>query len=188
MNPTLKALLATLGLPETTTEQAALSAVTTIKATAEAALSGLKLKAEDGATAVQAACSALHGQVTAAATPDPAKFVPVDALTQLQGQLAVLTAQAQADQVDKLIQPALADGRLMAAMEPWARDLGKTNLAALTSYLEKAQPIAALTGTQTGGLPPTGTAKGDAQLSASEQAVCSAMGMTAEQYKAGGAA
>jgi phage I-like protein len=43
----------------------------------------------------------------------------------MQTQLAALTAQQQADQVDKLIQPALADGRLMAAMEPgrviWAR-------------------------------------------------------------------
>lgn len=183
MNPLLKALLATLGLPETTTEQAALTAVQNNKDTAEAARTALALKAEDGATAVTAACSALTTK-----TPDPAKFVPVETVTAIQAQLAALTAQQQADQVDKLIQPALADGRLMAAMEPWARDLGKTNLAALTSYLEKAQPIAALTGTQTGGLPPTGTAKGDAQLSASEQAVCSAMGMTPEQYKAGGAA
>lgn len=183
MNPLLKALLAALGLPETTTEQAALTAVQSHKDTAEAARTALALKAEDGATAVAAACSALTTKA-----PDPAKFVPVETVTAMQTQLAALTAQQQADQVDKLIQPALADGRLMAAMEPWARDLGKTNLAALTSYLEKAQPIAALTGTQTGGLPPTGTAKGDAQLSASEQAVCSAMGMTPEQYKAGGAA
>ena len=183
MNPLLKALLATLGLPETTTEQAALTAVQTHKDTAEAARTALALKAEDGATAVTAACSALTTK-----TPDPAKYVPVETVTAMQGQLAALTAQAQADQVDKLIQPALADGRLLPAMEPWARDLGKTSMAALTSYLEKAQPIAALTGTQTGGLPPTGTAKGDAQLSASEQAVCSAMGLTPDQYKAGGAA
>lgn len=183
MNPTLKALLATLGLPETTTEQAALTAVQAHKDTAEAARTALALKVEDGATAVTAACSALTAKA-----PDPAKFVPVETVTAMQTQLAALTAQAQADQVDKLIQPALADGRLMAAMEPWARDLGKKDMAALTSYLEKAQPIAALTGTQTGGLPPTGTAKGDAQLSASEQAVCSAMGLTPEQYKAGGAA
>lgn len=183
MNPLLKALLAALGLPETTTEQAALTAVQAHKDTAEAARTALALKAEDGATAVTAACSALTTK-----TPDPAKYVPVETVTAMQGQLAALTAKVQADEIDKLIQPALADGRLMAATEPWARDLGKKDMAALTSFLEKAQPIAALTGSQTGGLPPTGTAKGDAQLSASEQAVCSAMGLTPEQYKAGSAA
>ncbi len=183
MNPTLKALLATLGLPETTTEQAALSAVQTHKDTAEAARTALALKAEDGATAVTAACSALVSKA-----PDLAKFVPIETVTAMQGQLAALTAQANADQVEKLIAPALADGRLNPALEPWARDLGKANLAQLTAFLDAAQPIAALSGTQTGGKPPTGTAKGDAQLSASEQAVCSAMGMTPEQYKTGAAA
>ena len=177
MNPLLKALLAALGLPETTTEQAALTAVQTQKDTAEAARTALALKAEDGATAVTAACSALTAKA-----PDPAKFVPVDALTQLQGQLAVLTAQAQADQVDKLIQPALADGRLLPAMEPWARDLGKTNMAALTSYLEKAQPIAALTGSQTQGQPPAALATGAHSLSQDEMAACTAMGITPEDF------
>ena len=183
MNPLLKALLAALGLPETTTEQAALTAVQSHKDTAEAARTALALKAEDGATAVTAACSALTTKA-----PDPAKFVPIDALTQVQTQLAALTAQQLADQVDKLIQPALADGRLMAAMEPWARDLGKTNMAALTSYLEKAQPIAALTGTQTGGKPPAALATGGAALTPAEQAVCTALGMSPEEYKSGAAA
>ena len=155
----------------------------THKDTAEAARTALALKAEDGATAVTAACSALTSKA-----PDPAKFVPIDALTQVQTQLAALTAQQHADQVDKLIQPALADGRLMAAMEPWARDLGKTNMAALTSYLEKAQPIAALTGTQTGGKPPAALATGGAALTPAEQAVCTALGMSPEEYKSGAAA
>ena len=183
MNPLLEALLKALGLPQTTTEQAALSAINDMVATAEAARTGLKLKAEDGATAVQAACSALHGQVAAAANPDPAKFVPVDALTQLQGQLAALTAQQQADQVDKLIAPALADGRLMPALEPWARDLGKANLAQLTAYLNAAQPIAALTSTQTQGQPPAGTqATGAHGLSQDELAACTAMGVSPEAF------
>ncbi len=177
MNPLLKALLAALGLPETTTEQAALTAVQSHKDTAEAARTALALKAEDGATAVTAACSALTSKA-----PDPAKFVPIDALTQVQTQLAALTAQQHADQVDKLIQPALADGRLMAAMEPWARDLGKTNMAALTSYLEKAQPIAALTSTQTGGKPPAALATGAHGLSQDEMAACSAMGLSPEDF------
>lgn len=173
----LKALLAVLGLPDSTTEQAALTAVQTHKDVAEAARTALVLKAEDGATAVAAACSALTTKV-----PDPAKFVPVETVTVMQSQLAALTAQAQAAEVDKLIQPALADGRLLPAMEPWARDLGKTNMAALTAYLQTAQPVAALASTQTGGKAPAALATGAHGLSQDELAACSAMGVDPEAF------
>ena len=180
MNPLLKSLLAALGLADTTTEQAALSAVTANAAMASAARAALKLKAEDGAPAVVAACSALQ----TAATPDPAKFVPISVVETVQQQLAILTAQQQADQVDKLIAPALADGRLNAALEPWARDLGKVNLAQLSAFLDKAQPIAALTSTQTKGQAPAGVtqATGAHGLSAEELSACSAMGLTPEAF------
>jgi len=173
----LKALLAVLGLPDSTTEQAALTAVQTHKDVAEAARTALVLKAEDGATAVAAACSALTTKV-----PDPAKFVPVETVTAMQGQLAALTAQAQAAEVDKLIQPALADGRLLPAMEPWARDLGKSNMAALTAYLQTVQPVAALASTQTGGKAPAALATGAHGLSQDELAACSAMGVDPEAF------
>lgn len=192
VNPLLKALLAALGLPETTTEEAATAALAAIgplqslkdrAAVATAACSALQLAADASAEAVTAAATRLReGQ------PDPAKFVPVETVTALQSQIAALTARQQEADVQALIEPALADGRLLPAMEKWARDLGKTDIAALTAYLETAQPVAALAGTQTAGLPPGGTAKGDAQLSSAELAVCTAMGLTPEQYKAGAAA
>lgn len=186
VNLLLKALLATLGLAENTTEEgaiAALSALGPIKPLQDrsvAVCTALNLPADATPEALTAACTSLR-----TASPDPAKFVPIDTVNEMQKQLAVLTAQQQVDQVDKLIQPALADGRLMPFQEAWARDLGKSNIAQLTAFLDTAKPIAALTSTQTGGLPPSGTAKGDAQLSAGELAVCTAMGLTAEQYKAG---
>lgn len=174
----LSTLLAKLGLPETTTEQAALTAVQAHKEIADAARQALALKAEDGAPAVTAACSALTTK-----TPDPAQFVPVTALQQVQDQLAVLTAQQQTDQVEKLIAPALADGRLLPALEPWARDLGKANLAALSAYLEKAAPVAALSSTQTGGKTPNGVeATGASGLTQDELATCSAMGIEPEAF------
>ena len=40
---------------------------------------------------------------------------------------------------------------LARQIKAWARDLGASNLAALSTYLQTAQPIAALTSTQTGG-------------------------------------
>lgn len=195
VNPLLKALLAALGLPETTTEPAAIAALTalgplqTLQAragVATAACTALQLPAEATADAVTAACTSLR--TAQAAAPDPAQFVPIAAVQELQTQVAALTATQQASQVDALIQPALADGRLLPALETWARDLGKTDVAALTAYLGAAKPIPALAGTQTGGKAPTGTATGDQQLSADELAVCSAMGMTPEAYRKAGTA
>lgn len=195
VNPLLKALLAALGLPETTTEEAATAALTALgplqplqarASVATAACTALQLPADATPEAVTAALTSLRKAQDGA--PDPAKFVPIESVTALQGQIAALTARQQEADVDALVKPALADGRLLPAMESWARDLGKKDVAALTAYLDKAQPIAALTSTQTGGLPPGGTAKGDAQLSAAELAVCTAMGLTPDQYKAGAVA
>jgi phage I-like protein len=196
VNPLLKALLLALGLPETTTETAALAALTAVgplkplqarAGVAGAACTALKLPADATAEAVASACDQLRQAQTQAppATPDPAKFVPIEAVTELQTQITALTARQQTADVDALVKPALADGRLLPAMEKWARELGAKDFAALTAYIGAAQPLAALTGTQTGGLPPTGLAKGDSALSADELAVCSAMGLTPEQYKAG---
>ena len=111
-----------------------------------------------------------------------------DRNTYLQGQIAALTArQVQAD-VDAQIKPALADGRLLPALETWARDLGKKDIAALTAFLTAAKPIPALAGTQTGGKAPMATASGDQQLSADELAVCNSMGITPEAYRKAGTA
>lgn len=86
--------------------------------------------------------------------PDPAKFAPVDALQAMQTELAALKAKVDADEIKALIEPALADGRLIEAQKEWANELGKSNRAALQSFLDTAQPIAALSGMQSGGKPP----------------------------------
>ena len=196
MNPLLLAVLAALGLPNTTDEKGAIAALTAVgpiadlQAKAQAAeqaaqvatavCSALSLPADAKPEAVTAACSAaLAGKL------DPTKFVPLATVQLMQTEIAALTAKQQLREIDDAIKPALADGRLLPAMETWARELGKSSIAQLTSYLATAQPIAALSGTQTQGVPPT--AKGDAQLSADELSVCTAMGLTPEQYKAGAA-
>ena len=195
MNPLHKALLAAHGLPETTPEPAAIAALTALGPlqplqaranVATAVCTALKLPADATPEAATAACASLaHAQPGA---PDPAKYVPIESVTALQGQIAALTARQQEFDVDAQIKPALADGRLLPALEGWARDLGKKDIAALTAYLSAAKPIAALTGTQTGGKPPAGTATGDQQLSADELAVCNSMGVTPEAYRKAGTA
>lgn len=190
VNPLLKAILEALGLPETTTETAACAAlsavgpIATLKAQADAARQALALPADASADAVVTACTSLR-TAAAPAAPDPAKYVPVAVVDELRTNIAVLTARQRDIDIDDQVKPALADGRLLPAQEVWARDLGKTNLAALTAYLATAQPIAALSGPQTGGKPPAASGAGQGtQLSAAELAVCSAMGITADQYRA----
>ena len=123
------------------------------------------------------------------ATPDPAKYVPINVVQELQTNVAALTADVNKRQLDDLIAPALADGRLLPAQEDWARDLGKTNVAALTNYLKTAQPIAALTATQTGGKSPAAGETKDAHgLTKDELAVAAACGLAPEAYAKGKAA
>ena len=181
----LEKLLAAIGLPANTTEDAAIAACTSIKSQADAARAALKLDGSATAETVTAACTSLR-TAAANATPDPAKFVPVSVVEELKTSVATLTAQVGERQVEDLIAPALKDGRLLPAQEAWARDLGKTNMAALTTYLKTAQPIAALAGAQTGGKPPAGEPDKDAHgLTKDELAVAAACGLTPEAYAKG---
>lgn len=161
----LKALLAALGLAEDKTEADVLSAVTAL-------------------TAAAGQVDELNGQITAlkaqVGNPDPAAFVPVGAVAALQQQLATLTAQVAGAEIDRLIETGLADGRILPAMETWARELGGKDTAQLKSYLANASPVAALKGTQTGGQP-AGDRK-DGELDETHLAVCRQMGVAPADY------
>ncbi|WP_423197443.1 Mu-like prophage I protein [Cupriavidus sp. H19C3] len=122
---------------------------------------------------------------------DPARFVPIDVVDGLRGEIAALTAtvnaastQASNTTVDGLITAALSDGRLHPTMETWARGLGQSNLPALQEYVNKAQPIAALTSRQTGGVTPPTVALSVSAPDATQLAICSAMGITPEAFAA----
>ncbi|ENS4526497.1 phage protease [Salmonella enterica] len=91
---------------------------------------------------------------------DPAKFVPVAALSQVQAQYAQTITESGSQEVEQLITAALSDRRLLPGeLETWARDLGQKDPAALKAYLEKAPPMAALNRMQTQEVPgaPGGT-------------------------------
>lgn len=178
----LEKLLAALGLPETTSEDDALKALGAMKTQLGAAHQELDLDDTADAPAVAAACARLRTQGAA----DPALFVPVAAVRELQTQVAALTAQSRTRQVDDLVAPALQDGRLLPALEVWARELGGKDVAALSAYLAAAQPMAALTSTQTRGRAPQGGPSSNPHgLSDSEMAVAVACGMTPEVYAGG---
>ena len=119
---------------------------------------------------------AARAQATAAV--DPAKYVPIDAMKQLQSQVAALSSKVHGSEIDRLINQGLNDGRLLPALENWARTLGATDVAALRTYLESVQPIAALSGMQSGGKPPEAARN----LSDVEVAVCKQLGLTQSEF------
>ncbi|TYP84728.1 MULTISPECIES: phage protease [Nitrosomonas] len=91
---------------------------------------------------------------TAADHPDPAKFVSIEVMKSLQNEVTTLKAEQIEREVDDVVEVALSEGKLLPAQEDWARKLGKESLESLKQYLAAAQPIAALTKTQTGGKAP----------------------------------
>jgi len=181
MNPLLKALLAALALPETTTEDQAIAACAALRPKLDTLdkLASALGAAPEGALA---ACTALKTQA-AAATPDPAKYVPVGVVEEIKGQLAALSAENTDRKVTELVEAGLADGRLLSAQKDWATELGKQNIASLTAYLGTAHPLAALSATQTGGRQPAG-GKDENGLTADELAVCTATGIDPKDFAA----
>ncbi|TXE27176.1 hypothetical protein FOT62_22770 [Serratia marcescens] len=164
----LAALCALFGLPGAATE------------------SDLKFKLTElqDKTLKPAACSSLSdllaqkdNKIAALSTqaPDPAKFVPISTVESLQQTVAALSAKITGDEVEGLVTAALSDGRLLNDMADWARDLGNKDVAALKGYLDKARPIAALSGLQTGGKPPL-DAEGRAVMDDNALAICSMFG------------
>lgn len=145
MSETLKKFLMALGLAETADEAAALAAV----------------------QALQTNVSALTAQVGSAT--DPAKYVPIATLSalqaehgQLQGQLSALTAKVQAAEVEKVIEAGKAAGKILPALEGWARDYAAQNLAGFSTYLAQTPVVVTPGSTQTGGQGADGALDGPA--------------------------
>ncbi|MFC5525221.1 phage protease [Rhodanobacter ginsengisoli] len=185
MNKLLLAVCTALALAATTTEDQAVEALNTHFKTDPLAdiRKALGADPKDKPEALVAACTALKTKAEASsAEPDPAKYVPVSVLESVKTDLAALTAKVQGADVDALVSAGLEDGRLLKAQEDWARKLGKSDIAALTAYLDSAAPIAALNNSQTHGKQPiVDEANG---LNAEQLAVCSATGIDPKDFAA----
>lgn len=171
----LSELRALLGLDTDADETAVLEALRRRIKTEEALRAALKLSADVTPDAAVAA-------LTAQRSPDPARFVPVAAVEELRTQLAALSSQVRAREIDDLVEPALEDGRLLPAQAAWARDLGKADIAKLRAYLDTAEPLAALRGSQTGGRGPE--TRDEDGLTPDELAVCRATGVAPKAFAA----
>lgn len=178
----LKAIIAALALKEDTTQEQAIAALTALKPSLDASKQALTLlrktfDLDEKATTEQIAACAVQLKQQPGAV-DPAKYVPVSAVAEMQTQLAALTARLNTGETDGLIQSALADGRLLPSLEPWARDLAGKDPAALKGYLDQAPAVAALTGLQSRGAPDPA----NHNLTAIELEAAQLTGLSAEEY------
>jgi phage I-like protein len=188
MDELLERLRYLLNLPLTSTPEeiaAELDKLKAMIARPDAAATSL-LDVLSSKTAEIAALSAQVGTEAARINPevDLTKYAPISVVNELHTKLAALSAGAVDDRVEKLIEQGVADGRIIGEpAKAWLTDMGKKDLAALSSYLESAQPIAALTGMQTGGKKPVGDSQEHSGLTADELAVCSAIGVDPDEFK-----
>ena len=116
---------------------------------------------------------------TQVGNPDPAKFVPVEQVVALQGDFNALKTSVEADKKAALITAALSQGKLAPALKDWAQSL---SIEALTGYLDKATPIAALAGGHQANEDPDKDKV--VALSAAESAAAKALGLSEKDYMA----
>lgn len=169
----LAALIAGLGLKADATEQQVITHVAALQAQVKAPsvpkeiATALQLtEGADMTVALSAVQSLIGGKSTADAT-----------IAALQGQIAALQNTRAGDEVTSLVDKALVDGKLLPAMKDWALDLGKTNVAALKAYIDKAVPVVPGAAQTQGKGDPT---EKTAVLSAEAKGVFAAFGISAE--------
>lgn len=191
MDELLERLRWMLNLPVTATAQDIMAQLDKLKAM----LGGEgEAAATDGAAPVDllALLTEQRAQIAAlsSATPDPARFVPMEALTALQQSAATLQARVAELETGQTvaamsveIDAALADGRLNKAVEPWARELARTDPDALRNYLSVAVPVAALTAMQTTRVTPQ-PVPGTAALTDEDTYTMNQLGLTPEEFRA----
>lgn len=160
-------LIALLGLAADATEEQITVALTALQTAA------------DQVDALQTEVATLKARPATTATPDPAQYVPIGVVAELQTQLAALKTRSDDQERDALIQQGLDAGKLVGEEHvAWARTL---DVAVLKGFLDKAPAVAALRGQQTGGKGPAGD--GEAALYGDSARIAGMFGNSADDLK-----
>lgn len=190
MSELLKALLKQLGLAESATQEQAVAALSAIQAKANNAdtlgteVAALKTKVTQAETEV-AALKAKPAGTSGSGEPDPTKWVGMDKFNALNAEVVALKAGQTGAEVEALLTQAQAEGKCAGVVVDVWRDLGKKDVAALKALVEKTPANPALAGkSQTNGGGNQQQQK-SGELDATALAVCSSLGLTPEQFKAG---
>lgn len=132
---TMKTILSALGLPETATEAEALEKLKARTAEAETAkVNAKQLEAEvltlTGKASLSEAMGVLAANKQAAAQ-----------LEQATARVQALEAEKRDAEVEALVRALRDEGKLSAAMEPWARETGRKDIATLKAFAASAPKI-----------------------------------------------
>jgi len=165
----LKTLLAALGLPETSNEDAALTALAALKAKADEALANAQAK-ESEIAALKAATPVAY---------DPTKHVGIEVVTALQAEIVALKAATDTVSADAQIEAARNAGKVIP--DALAAHLKSLSTVAMKAMLDAMPATAGLTSMQSGGRQDIA-----GNASSADQTVMAALGQTPEQFARGG--
>lgn len=167
--------LTALGLKADSEDEASINAIDELiesSGTAQGILASIRTRFK---LADDAGEEAVLNAITAAATPgepDPSKYVPIDALKDVQAKLGAL----QEDKVLAAVDAAIEAGKLTPAQKDWALKLGKQDMSELNSFLATAPVFKG--GKVIEGKPGEEASK----LTEEERVVCSVMGWSEEDF------
>lgn len=182
MNPLLALILASLGLPETTTEADAIAALNQQFVTIKDKATAKGLMLDDGK--ILASLTTEIDKVdekfatAQAQEPDPSKYVPIEVVTALNEEIAKLQGN-QKDPAEELVAEALSNGQLLPAQQSWAMLYAQKDLQGFKDYLSRQPKIAALTQSQTAGKQ-VSTATTTVALTADVKLVAAQLGVDAK--------
>ncbi|MBD3728754.1 MAG: hypothetical protein IE933_03530 [Sphingomonadales bacterium] len=168
--------LAAMQLTATSPDDEVLAAIDNLvadKAEGEKVLASARTALALGADADGEAVLASIASARKAGEPDPAKYVPVAALKEVNDQLA----EIREEKVLAMVDQAVAGGKLTPGQKDWAIALGKKDVGELQSFLGTAP-------TFKGGSLIESNAPGSekTKLTDEEQAICSQLGLSEDDF------
>lgn len=195
MDELLKKLAEILGLPADTGEASIVDAIAALKGVDKAVKEAVEAPAEATAEEVvekiethieekvEEALAAQNKALAAkgAGNPDPAKFVPIAVVNDLQKDLASVNARLLKQDVDKAVGAATTAGKILPSDEQqeWARTFAAKDMDGFEKWVAGApvivKPGAALAGKQRGGAP-------TAVLDDEQKALCANLGISEDAY------
>lgn len=179
---TLAAMAKRLGLPEDSKvliiDQALASCLEAVDQTAQAlGLSG-PTKPTQLAICAKELLAAKLGQAQTAG-PDPSQYVPMSEFRAVASRLKALETSLTTDKATAAVQAAMAAGKVTPKNKEWAIAYASKDLEGFKSFVEGAPVIVAPGQHGPGGTPPTVAG----QLGEADLAVCSQLGISADDYK-----
>ena len=179
MDKFLAALRTALGLSNDADQDAILAACKSSATETASALTPLATDLGLAANASVTDIAAAARTKLATGTPDPAKYVPMAAFTELQGQVAALTGDAAKGKAETAVHAAMQAGKVTPALKEWALAYAAKDPAGFEGWVANAPAVVKPGGHAIGAVPNADAAAVDEAA----LAVCARLGISPEAYK-----